>query len=326
MKTHHFFFSFRTCDQSEVEKLREGIRRQLPNFPFEDSSLLVPFSADWQSHATEAIARCDGLICIVGETTFSSEPVNWEIEEAHRLGKPLIVAGSEKHELPRACKELGIKAIPSQPRKVAERMCDLLVPKTLVSQPPQSLAPDQAGLVWNQYSLMVQSWEALVGRRQTVNNLYLTGNATILAGIGVFIGNVKDMGSASSLSGAIILAILGVLLSLNWLQTIVSYGTLSQAKAKVVLALETFLPAKLFDTEWAVLESNKYRSTTKMDKRTSQFFIALFVVLLGSLIAMSAKDAPAKGQGSPAGPNAAPKGVTPAATTQPSAVPLAPAP
>lgn len=146
---------------------------------------------------------------------------------------------------------------------------------------------EQLNLVWNQYSLMVQSWESLIGRRQTVNNLYLTGNATILAAIGVFIGSSKDVGAKPSLYGAIILSVLGALLSLNWLQTIVSYGTLSQAKSKVVLALEQFLPAKLFDTEWAVLEAKKYRSTTRSDKQASQFFILLFALMFVIVVAMN---------------------------------------
>ena len=102
----------------------------------------------------------------------------------------------------------------------------------------------------------------------------------------MFLGQLKSVGAAPSLSGSTMLSALGALLSLNWIQTIVSYGTLSQAKSKVVLALETYMPAKLFDTEWAVLESKRYRSTTSSDKRTAQFFFLLFLIILGVAIGM----------------------------------------
>lgn len=286
MKTHQFFFSFRTSDKARVDELVRGITHLLPNFPIQDISAEIPFCPEWKDHARLRIEGCDGLICLVGKDTASSEPVNWEIKEAFRLEKPIVVAQYEKFDLPDACKSLGIKPIPATPPRVAEKICDLLIPKALLSGQSASTPSEQLTLIWNQYSLMVQSWESLINRRQTVNNIYLTGNATILAAIGVFIGNIRDVGATPSLYGAMILSFLGSLLSVNWHQTIVSYGTLSQAKSKVVLALETFLPAKLFDTEWAVLESKKYRSTTRSDKQASQFFILLFIVLFCILTAM----------------------------------------
>ncbi len=286
MRTHHFFFSFRTSDKQRVEKLLEGIKSCLPNFPIQDISQEVPFCDDWKHHALEQIQRSDGLICVVGKETAKSDPVNWEIEEAVRQSKPVVIAQLDDGRLPSACHKLNIKPIKALAPKVAEKICDLLVPKALLEGVKVPIQDEQLTLVWNQYSLMVQSWEALISRRQTVNNIYLTGNATILAAIGVFVGSFKDVGASPSLYGGIMLSLLGGLLSLNWLQTIVSYGTLSQAKSKVVLALEHYLPAKLFDTEWAVLEAKKYRSTTRGDKLASQFFILLFIMMFSVLTAM----------------------------------------
>jgi hypothetical protein len=53
----------------------------------------------------------------------------------------------------------------------------------------------------------------------------------------------------------------------------------------VVEAFEAYMPAKLFDAEWKVLEARQYKSTTDTDKQTALFFMllfsAVFLVALG---------------------------------------------
>jgi hypothetical protein len=285
-----------------VDSLIEAIRGQLCGFAFDDAALDIPYAEDWKDHASEAIKGCVGVVCVVGETSHDSEPVNWEIQEAVRLQKPVIVVSAPGLKLPAACKRLKGVPIPPSHSVVASRISDLLLPCALFGRRGPSNESESATLLWNQYNLMVQSWEALISRRQTINNIYLTANATLLAGVGVFLGNADKVGESAAAAAAIVLAVVGGALGLNWLQTISSYGALSRAKAKLVLAFEPYLPAKLFEIEWAVLESLNYKSTTKMELHTARWFVLLFVLLLALALAMAfgwIAIPPSDGRGSP---------------------------
>ena len=110
--------------------------------------------------------------------------------------------------------------------------------------------------------------------------MYVTANAALLAGIGALVTSVDKIQVQNLAWGSVIITMVGVLLNVNWFRTIVSYGVLSRAKSKVVAAIEDFLPARLFDAEWMVLEANQYRSTTDTDKQTAWFFILLFAAFL----------------------------------------------
>jgi hypothetical protein len=280
MTKFRLFFSHRTSDKERVTELQESLKELLPNLPIEDVATAVPCIDDWKTIASEIIHSCDGLICIVNEDTYMSEPVDWEIREAHRLNKPLVVTTLSEHfKLPSACNELRIEAIPWKATDVAGYIGEMLVSRVLFLKHDWSTGPPQSEIVWQQYNLMVQSWESLIERRQTVNTVYITANSALLAGIGILISSVDKLGFGWAAVGLTVVAFLGVALSFNWRRTILSYGTLSRAKAKVVIALETFMPARLFDAEWRVLEAKRYKSTTATDNQTALFFLLLFVAL-----------------------------------------------
>jgi len=60
---------------------------------------------------------------------------------------------------------------------------------------------------------------------------------------------------------------------------LISHGTHRNEKAAVITTLEAYMPARLFDAEWRVLERTGYQSTTKADTQTAQFFMILFTAL-----------------------------------------------
>lgn len=257
-----------------------ALRKLLPNFPFENVATDVPYIDDWKTPAIFILEACDCLICIIGENTFQSEPVNWEIREAHRLGKPIVVTSlSEKNIVPASCLDLHIEVILWDASSVAGRIAELLIPRSLFENHDWSKGPPEPSTIYAQYNLMVQSWEALIARRQTVNTLYLSAESALLAGIGALISSGDKMGNIWAALSVSFLGFLGAALGFNWRRIILSYGILSRAKSKVVTALESFLPAKLFDTEWRVLEAKRYKSTTETDTQTAQFFFMLFLLI-----------------------------------------------
>jgi hypothetical protein len=281
MTNFKLFLSHRSSDKEVVQELLKSINTLFPNFPIINVADEVPYRNDWKMIATSTLESCDGLVCFVGEDTYKSEPINWEICEAHRLGKPLLVTTlSDQHKLPPACSDLQIQGVTWNVTKVADRIKEMLIPRILFFKHDWSVGAPESPMIFNQYNIMVQSWESLIERRQSVNTIYLSAVSALLAGIGVLISSIDKMGNIWAPIGIAFLAFLGAALSINWRQTILSYGTLSRAKAKVVTVLEAYLPAQLFDTEWQILEAKRYKSTTETDSHTAQFFCILFVVIL----------------------------------------------
>jgi hypothetical protein len=289
MNKFRLFFSHRTSEKARVRELQDSLAELLPNFPFEDASEEVPYVDDWKTPATTILESCAGVVCFVGEDSHKSEPVDWEIREAHRLGKPLVVALlSDGYQLPPACKELQIEVARWNANGVAGLISELLVPRALFLSHDWNKGAPEPAAIGNQYNLMVQSWEALIGRRQTVITMYISVISALLAGIGVLISSVDKLGHGWTMAGIAVLALLGAALSFNWRRTVSSYGTLSRAKSKVVAALEAYMPARLFDTEWRVLEAKRYTSTTETDRQTALFFLLLFFAVFFVAAAIAA--------------------------------------
>ena len=55
-------------------------------------------AGDFPTRLNDAIRNSDVFVCLVGDTTFESEWVNREIENAHELGKPMIPVFQESYD------------------------------------------------------------------------------------------------------------------------------------------------------------------------------------------------------------------------------------
>lgn len=281
MNKFRVFFCYRSTEQERARELQESLAHLSPNLPFEDASRDVPQAEDWKPHATAALESSAAAVCFVGEDTHLSEPIDWEIREAHRLGKPVVVILlSEGCRQPAACKELKVDVARWNANDVAGRIGEMLVSRALFLSHDWGKGTPTPDAICEQYKLMVQSWESLIARRQTVITMYLSATSALLAAIGVLISSLDKLGQWWTLGGIAVLAFLGAALSFNWSRTVASYGILSKAKGKVVEVLEGYMPARLFDTEWKVLEAHRYTSTTKTDGQTALFFLLLFLSVL----------------------------------------------
>jgi hypothetical protein len=280
VQTFRLFFSNRSTDAERVQELQTELARRLPTLPFNDVSLNVPYSEDWKRLASTALNSCEAVVCVIGMDTHASEPIDWEVREAHRLGKPLaVVRLSQEFQAPKFCVELKLPILEWNVEQLAQEIKQLGVACALFPRHDWKAGPPGPETLWNQYDVMVQSWEALISRRQTVNTLYVTADAALLAGIGAVASSTGQTGAIGAALAVTVLALLGLALSFNWRRTVISYGTLSNAKAAVITTLEEYMPARLFDAEWRVLERTGYQSTTKADTQTAQFFMILFAAL-----------------------------------------------
>jgi hypothetical protein len=175
--------------------------------------------------------------------------------------------------------ERGIEHHPRHAPTLAASLSTILIQRAVFN------SSEDVQSVLAQYSIMVQSWESLINRRQGVNQLYLSAVAALTTAIGALIGLSTNLEGQNIALASMILTSLGALLCWNWWRTISSYGTLSQAKSKVISAMEQVLPVRLFDAEWKVLQRKLYKSTTETDKRTIAVFLCLFAAVF--LISLS---------------------------------------
>lgn len=265
------FFAHRTADRERVLELQTQLKNLLPNLSYEDLSEHVPSHPNWKEAAGKLIDRADAVVCIVGATTCDSEPVAWEIQRAVEAKRPLFISVLDPHHvLPRIVRDQGLDHDAWEATALAASLGTIIIQREVFN------SREDVQSILMQYGIMVQSWESLVNRRQGVNQLYLSAAAALIAAIGAMVGLAKDLRGFNIAIAVLIMASLGLLLCWNWRKTISSYGTLSLAKSKVISAMETVLPVRLFDAEWKVLQHKMYTSTTQTDKRTIEIFMGLF--------------------------------------------------
>lgn len=89
-KVRNVFISFAMEDENMINLLRSQGKNPNLNFYFRDYSVKEPFDEKWKAGVREKIAQTSVVFVMVSEYSASSEPVNWEVEEAYRQGKKVI--------------------------------------------------------------------------------------------------------------------------------------------------------------------------------------------------------------------------------------------
>jgi hypothetical protein len=86
----------------------------------------------------------------------------------------------------------------------------------------------------------------------------------------------------------ITLSFVGIILALSWTNILTTYGNLNSSKMKIISMIERELPASLFDTEWEVLSdslnNHRYVSFTDSEKRIPKMFIAIYFLIIFTVI------------------------------------------
>jgi hypothetical protein len=88
------FLSFVEEDLNLVNLFRGQARKQDSNLEFDDYSIKVPYdstNADYIGRGiSNQIMLCTLCVCLYGPTTYQSGWVNWELNRALNLGKPIM--------------------------------------------------------------------------------------------------------------------------------------------------------------------------------------------------------------------------------------------
>ena len=108
------FLSFSTEHRTLVDLFRDQARDSRTALVFRDYSIKEPVEGAWRSYAERLIRQSSVTICLVGENTWRSEPVNWEIRKSAVLGKRILAVylQSSAVRTPSALVEIGVTPIP----------------------------------------------------------------------------------------------------------------------------------------------------------------------------------------------------------------------
>ena len=119
------FISFDVDDKGQVTLLRSQATDDRFPVTFRDYSVKEPFDSAWRSKVRDRIAQCSAVFVAIGENTHESEPVDWEIREAHRQGKKVVgvrLYSDKNHTVPQAIKDHDDKVINWDTKKMQDEL------------------------------------------------------------------------------------------------------------------------------------------------------------------------------------------------------------
>ena len=120
------FLSFSTAHKPLVDMFRDQARDSRSALIFRDHSIKEPVQGAWKKHAERLIRESNVTICLVGESTWRSEPVNWEIRKSADLGKRILAVYLQSADvrIPSALIEIGVRPMPWDIQTILDSLYD----------------------------------------------------------------------------------------------------------------------------------------------------------------------------------------------------------
>lgn len=78
------FISFQMEDQWARGFLAQHAKQKNNQIEFYDYSVKEPWDTAWKTNCKDRISKTKGTIVLIGETTYQSDAVDWEIKESER--------------------------------------------------------------------------------------------------------------------------------------------------------------------------------------------------------------------------------------------------
>ena len=97
-----------------VDQFRRQVKESRSLLNLRDYSIKEPVEGAWKAHAEQRIRASTATICLVGDSTWQSEPVNWEVRKSAELHKRVLAVylQSETRKVPAALSEIGVTPMP----------------------------------------------------------------------------------------------------------------------------------------------------------------------------------------------------------------------
>lgn len=242
----------------------------------------------WKKGAARKIKKSQIVLVVLGEESHKSENIAWEIEKARELDKPIyIVKLTQSCPIHKALENDLRFRTPEISEDCHVKLQDL---PSLIDQLENVKYPifnecncaDSHMLLLEQYKIILQTSEDLINRRQGISNFYLSVHSVMIGAITAIL--VLDIGLFAKLLVGLTFAVIGIVLSVSWIELLESYGRLNASKIKVLSAIEQKLPVSFFDAEWAILsnrtQKQQYKSFTNFEKTIPKVFIGTYIAVL----------------------------------------------
>lgn len=157
--------------------------------------------------------------------------------------------------------------------------------------------PDASlNLQLEQYKIYVEMTDRVSARRGQTNAFYTSLLTGLLAAISLIVEKGSSGSAQSHFTGlhgflALLVAILGLFLSLVWYLNIRSYKQLNSLKFQVIHEIEAYLPFKAYSREWEILKvdrANKYLRQTNVEQyipfAIGGLYFSLFIYVVVNMI------------------------------------------
>lgn len=248
--------------------------------------LLLEYRKVWRPEVRRLMKAAQMILYIVGEESYKSRNINWELKEAIKLNKSIVYLKIK--DTCRLNKVLQAKdpftkeeiELADRVRNVQE-LVDIIMSYengNYINLINDSTSNDS---LFEQYKMFSDTSEALVNRRQNVNSFYITANTALITIAATAFSLNGDL--ISKLLITLVLTIPGILLNHSWAKILESYGIINSSKMKILSMLERQLAASLYDAEWQAM-SNKYNkkqyiSFTDGEKSIPSIFSGVYIVV-----------------------------------------------
>ncbi len=120
------FLSFAMEHKPLVDLFRNQAQNGHSGVVFRDYSIKEPVEGAWKIHAERLIRASSVTICLVGENTWRSEPVNWEVRRSVELGRRVLAVYLESNaaRTPAALMEVGVVPMPWDIKTIVAHLYD----------------------------------------------------------------------------------------------------------------------------------------------------------------------------------------------------------
>ena len=249
----------------------------------------------WKLDAKKMIKQAQMVLLFVGEQSWESPNIAWEISTAKKNQKQIYtIMLSKEYQMPPMLFETNSFTKEKENISKIKSKEDIVNILNTYSAGDYSLfnkseADIDTAALLEQYKVFLQTSETLVERRQSVNNFYITVNSALVTCFGV-ISALSFHYLLKCFLGVVFLAI-GIVLCTSWIRILNSYGVLNASKMKVISLLEKQLPASLYDAEWRAqsdkLNRRPYISFTSCETRIPKMFICIYGAITVCAIVMA---------------------------------------
>lgn len=158
--------------------------------------------------------------------------------------------------------------------------------ESLIGLPSKSF--HDKNLLLEQYKIFVETSEALVKRKQSVNSFYVILNSALLGAVisvicasrklPVLFGWLKVSAAVSTFA-----SLVGFVVCFSWISLLNSYADLNSSKMRIITEIEKDMAVNLYDTEWAIITQKvgkkKYKSFSDKEKFVGALFGILYFLL-----------------------------------------------